>query len=126
MGIGPKAALVVTFQDDGNMSSRFQAILHQFQEDLEKFGAEQFAMLTDEPANAIIIMSTLSLDEATEADPPLNSGIPDDTSENEIDRNARAYGFEIGRGKPLERELSEISPDNPFIHPFWRSRNGLI
>lgn len=126
MGIGPKAALVVTFQDDGNMSSRFQAILHQFQDDLEKFGAEQFSMLTDEPANAVIIMSSLSLDEPTEVDPPLNSGIPDDTSKNEIDRNARAYGFEIGRGKPLERQLSEISPDNPFIHPFWRSRNGLI
>lgn len=126
MGIGPKAALVVTFQDDGNMSSRFQAILHQFQDDLEKFGAEQFSMLTDEPANAVIIMSSLSLDEPEEADPPLNSHIPLDTSENEIDRCARAYGFEIGRGKPLEREIHEVSPDNPFMHPFWRSRNGLI
>lgn len=126
MGLGQKAALVITFEDDGNMSSRFQAILHQFQDDMEKFGAEQFSMMTDEPANTIIIMSSLSIDEPIELNPPLIADRPVGMSVNEIDRNARAYGFEIGRGKPLERQLSEISPDNPFIHPFWRSRNGLI
>lgn len=126
MGLGQKAALVITFEDDGNMSSRFQAILHQFQDDMEKFGAEQFSMMTDEPANTIIIMSSLSIDEPIELNPPLIADRPVGMSINEIDRNARAYGFEIGRGKPLERELNEISPDNPFIHPFWRSRNGLI
>jgi len=40
----------------------------------------------------------------------------------EIDRNARAYGFEIGRGSPLIAKLDNISPDNPFIDPNWRNQ----
>lgn len=38
---------------------------------------------------------------------------------DEMDRNARAYGWEIGHGQPLVREL-EFSPENPFINPNWR------
>lgn len=38
----------------------------------------------------------------------------------EIDRNARSYGFEVGRGAPLGQDL-ESSPDNPFLDPEWRS-----
>lgn len=38
----------------------------------------------------------------------------------EIDRNARAYGFEIGRGHPLG-ELVAVSKDNPFLDPDWAS-----
>lgn len=40
----------------------------------------------------------------------------------EIDRNARAYGFEIGRGHPLTTDLHEISPDNPFMNKNWREQ----
>jgi hypothetical protein len=36
----------------------------------------------------------------------------------EIDRNARAYGWEIGRGKELQDHI-EISPDNPFKDLSW-------
>lgn len=43
-------------------------------------------------------------------------------SENlEADRNARAYGFEIGRGQPLG-ETVVASGDNPFNDPDWRDR----
>jgi len=38
---------------------------------------------------------------------------------NEMDRNARAYGWEIGRGAPMIDEMI-YSDDNPFINPDWR------
>jgi hypothetical protein len=38
----------------------------------------------------------------------------------EIDRNARAYGYEIGKGKRLVRVMEDISQDNPFLDPDWR------
>lgn len=38
-----------------------------------------------------------------------------------IDRNARAYGFEIGRGKAIGRVIW-YSEDNPFIHKDWQER----
>lgn len=40
----------------------------------------------------------------------------------ELDRNARAYGFEIGRGHPLLEKLTHISDDNPFMDKDWRSK----
>lgn len=40
----------------------------------------------------------------------------------ESDRNARAYGFEIGRGKPLVEKLTYLSTDNPFMDPLWKSK----
>lgn len=43
----------------------------------------------------------------------------------EIDRCARAYGFEIGRGHPLTEVITELSEDNPFINKNWRNKiNG--
>lgn len=39
----------------------------------------------------------------------------------EIDRCARAYGFEVGRGQPLANTVT-TSPGNPFLDPEWRSR----
>jgi len=42
----------------------------------------------------------------------------------EIDRNARAYGYEIGRGKPMTDQL-DASPDNPFLDPDWRDKQEL-
>lgn len=39
----------------------------------------------------------------------------------EVDRNARAYGWEIGRGRALT-EVVDYSPDNPFLDPDWRKR----
>lgn len=32
----------------------------------------------------------------------------------DTDRNARAYGWEVGRGAPMEASI-ESSPDNPFL-----------
>lgn len=37
-----------------------------------------------------------------------------------IDRQARAYGFEVGRGKPLVTCIEGVSDDNPFLNPNWR------
>lgn len=39
---------------------------------------------------------------------------------DEIDRNARAYGYDVGRGHPLTKEIAEVSEDNPFLDPNWR------
>lgn len=39
---------------------------------------------------------------------------------SESDRNARAYGFEIGRGKPLAEKLTELSDNNPFMDSEWQ------
>ena len=36
-----------------------------------------------------------------------------------MDRNARAYGWEIGHGQPLTQVI-DFSPENPFIDPNWR------
>jgi hypothetical protein len=36
----------------------------------------------------------------------------------EMDRSARAYGWEIGRGKPMTRHMT-LSPDNPFRNKDW-------
>ena len=46
----------------------------------------------------------------------------------EIDRNARAYGFEIGRGRLVLGEVVTTSPDNPFLDPDWASNvvPGLV
>ncbi len=38
---------------------------------------------------------------------------------DEMDRNARAYGWEIGQGKPLTREMT-MSEGNPFNDRDWR------
>lgn len=38
---------------------------------------------------------------------------------DDMDRNARAYGWEIGKGKPLTTEM-EMSPDNPFTDKNWK------
>ena len=38
-----------------------------------------------------------------------------------IERNARAYGFEIGRGRS-HAEAMEPSEDNPFLVKDWRLR----
>ncbi len=37
----------------------------------------------------------------------------------EIDRNARAYGWEVGKWGVLAEHIV-YSPDNPFIDPNWR------
>lgn len=44
---------------------------------------------------------------------------PEEQRAENIDRNARAYGWEIGRGAPLVDKI-EYSPDNPFLNPNWR------
>lgn len=39
-----------------------------------------------------------------------------------LDQQARAYGFEIGRGKPLTKVIKNVSEDNPFLNPNWRDQ----
>ncbi len=51
---------------------------------------------------------------------PSQNQLPDGILE-EIDRNARAYGYEIGRGQQLGREIT-TSQDNPFLDPNWRDQ----
>lgn len=43
----------------------------------------------------------------------------------ELDRVARAYGFEVGRGKPLAPSI-DSSEDNPFLDPNWRDQVKVI
>lgn len=40
----------------------------------------------------------------------------------ESDRQARAYGFEVGRGHPLTSQIYPLSKDNPFSDVNWRDR----
>ena len=40
---------------------------------------------------------------------------------SEIDRSARAYGWEIGKGRALT-DVVDCSDDNPFLDPDWRER----
>jgi len=42
----------------------------------------------------------------------------------EIDRQARAYGWEIGRGRSMDEKI-DASPDNPFLDPDWRDKHSL-
>lgn len=42
----------------------------------------------------------------------------------EIDRNARAYGWEIGRGRALS-QIIDMTPGNPFADPDWRKNVTL-
>lgn len=37
---------------------------------------------------------------------------------SEIDRNARAYGWEVGRGRAMA-EILALSKENPFGNPEW-------
>lgn len=39
---------------------------------------------------------------------------------NSIDMNARAYGWEVGRGAKLGERIENPSDDNPFLNPNWR------
>lgn len=41
---------------------------------------------------------------------------------DEIDRNARAYGWSVGQGAPLTEVLVDVSDANPFLDPNWRER----
>lgn len=47
------------------------------------------------------------------------------TEVQEIDRNARAFGWEIGRGHPITEQVGQISFVNPFLNPMWRTAAGL-
>lgn len=40
----------------------------------------------------------------------------------EIDRNARAYGWEVGRGHPLTEQLNTVESANPFLDKNWREQ----
>jgi oligoribonuclease (3'-5' exoribonuclease) len=45
---------------------------------------------------------------------------------DEIDRNARAYGYEVGRGAALSHGMIQTSDDNPFMAKNWRAQIGLL
>ena len=49
---------------------------------------------------------------------------PMNDREFEIDRNARAFGWEVGRGQPIATILRKISDNNPFMDPDWRDNIG--
>jgi hypothetical protein len=40
----------------------------------------------------------------------------------EIDRMSRAYGWEVGHGKPLTQTIEDLSEDNPFLQEDWKER----
>lgn len=46
---------------------------------------------------------------------------------DELDRNARAYGFEIGRGHELVEviDIDQLSEDNPFLDKNWKQASKL-
>lgn len=52
------------------------------------------------------------------------SGYYSPESVSEIDRCARAYGWEVGRGERIE-EVITTHPVNPFMNPNWREEAGL-
>src|SRR5690348_6155551 len=39
----------------------------------------------------------------------------------EMDRNARAYGWEVGKHGVLSEVIQHVCPDNPFLDPKWRN-----
>lgn len=41
-------------------------------------------------------------------------------SVEEIDRNARAYGWEVGRGHLMVDKMADCDPANPFLDSNWR------
>lgn len=41
---------------------------------------------------------------------------------DEIDRNARAYGYEIGKGHSLAKHIPATSLTNPFLDADWKKR----
>lgn len=41
-------------------------------------------------------------------------------NQEEMDRNARAYGWEACRQGTLAENFTSLSEDNPFINPNWR------
>lgn len=43
---------------------------------------------------------------------------------DEIDRSARAYGWEIGNGQSIVAKLN-TSKSNPFMDPNWRATHGV-
>lgn len=53
--------------------------------------------------------------------PPHKRGLPPAPILEEVDRNARAYGWEVGHGRPLN-ERFDSDPSNPFLDPEWRNK----
>lgn len=45
---------------------------------------------------------------------------------DEIDRNARAFGWEIGRGAIMVGNMVGTSDSNPFMSPHWKSEMGFV
>ena len=40
----------------------------------------------------------------------------------EMDRNARAYGWQVGRSGTFPTDVTETTDDNPFVDPNWRDK----
>lgn len=77
---------------------------------------------TDDPGGIVCIPCFVTRASAAGVG-PIWKLVPQGTSDpvplEEIDRNARAYGWEVGRGRSID-EVFESSPDNPFLDPGWR------
>lgn len=55
-------------------------------------------------------------------DPDVRQRLDGTAMVDEIDRNARAYGWEVGRGAPLKHGTISTSSDNPFLESNWRDQ----
>lgn len=47
------------------------------------------------------------------------------SEQDNVDRNARAYGYDVAKSGGPPVAVLTLSADNPFIHPDWRERAGL-
>lgn len=57
-------------------------------------------------------------------DPDIRMRLDGTNQVDEIDRNARAYGWEVGRGAPIQFGPIPTSADNPFLERNWR--DGIV
>lgn len=50
----------------------------------------------------------------------------ENSNKEELDRNARGYGFEVGRGHALTADIETLSDDNPFVNKNWRDGIEIV
>lgn len=55
-------------------------------------------------------------------DPDIRARLGASDHIEEIDRNARAYGWEIGQGAVLSHGMVQVTDGNPFIQSNWRDQ----
>lgn len=103
-------------QEDGEMAAMIQTCRAFFEgrDDLQKV----YAARGDAAETILFFVANGELP----VEVPISDIPPDNEVVAELDRNARAYGFEIGRGHPLTSHLESVSNDNPFMKRDWKDR----